>query len=288
MPFVVSPGSIPPPPEQSTGADGILTATLWPDAAGVLLSADFSTLLPARVHAVRFVRLPDHAVRSGTDALATGNKALAFDHEASVGQAASWVAYPIMDDGTVGAPSAAVTLTLSMIDSGQLWVKSVTSPAASVLATVLKPLADITYSARSESQNVLGSAYPVSAWDVWQASSFDLSFDVGSGDARKDLQACLTSGVVLLQANPGIDFDDRFALAGDVTRSRYDTVHGVLSTAQELQVPMTEVASPSPVGAAMAIPGHTWQDVRDGYTNWNHVNAVVPNWAALATGDPDA
>lgn len=434
MPYVINPSDIPPPPEQVTGADGILTATLWPEGSGVLLHADFSGTLAdlpldqtwnmetdaavaewapygtgttvarnttepisgnsdmkwtwtetgshgavvdlaegmtgngqdslvvswrckaaapgtswrlaihnqvtgaiatinsvtgassytksyvipdgvvadrvylyligttatgetqvddirinssashGAVAFVRFTRFDQIPVRSGSDARAIGNEAYAFDHEAPIGRPSTWFAAPVFADGTVGDPSAGVTLTLPRVAVNQLWVKSVTDATLSVLATVLGPLGDITYAARSEQQDVLGSAYPVSSWDVWQAAAVSLQFDVDDATERAALQAVLTSGVVLLQTNPEVDFSDLYAQPGDLVRSRYDTVHGVTDTAQELATTFTEVARPSPVGAAKSIPHYSWGDVDMNYANWTHVNAAVEDWRALATG----
>jgi len=288
MPFIVDPDAeLPPPPQTDTGADGILTATLY-GSGGVLLSADFSGLLPTHVRGVRFVRVPSFAVRSGTDATAIGNEAIGFDHEVPVGVPSSWVAYPVFDDGTLGTVSDSVTITMPAVEVGQLWVKSVSNPTLSVLATVLGPLAGISYATRSESQNVLGSPFPVASWDVWQASSFALSFDTATEAARLRLTTCLSSGIVLLQTNPDVDFPDVYALAGDITRARYDTVHGVSVTAQEISTTFTEVARPSAGGAALYIPEYSWGDVNDAYANWTLVAAANENWRQLATGAAEA
>ena len=86
MPIPVDPSFVwPDAPTTTTSTDGRLAARVDSAHGGVLLRADFTGDATEAVKA-RFYRGDGSLVRSGDPAMAPGGVALAYDHEAPVGE----------------------------------------------------------------------------------------------------------------------------------------------------------------------------------------------------------
>src|SRR5690606_34044450 len=166
MPYIVSANSVPPtPPTSATSPDGFLTATLHAEFAGVELYFSAPAMLPVRT--VRFFREGGAAVRSGSPARAIGNAAMAYDAEMLLGVAQSWYAVPELYDGSVGAATELVTLTVpAPCLFKNVWLKSVTNPD---LAVRVQPTSApvFAYSSRQELSVVSYPPLPAGSGPVW-------------------------------------------------------------------------------------------------------------------------
>lgn len=227
----------------------------------------------------------DWLVRSGNDAVAVGGVAYAYDREAPLGVPSTYVATPVWSDGSVGPTSAPVTVSMpAPLGVNDVWLKSITDSTKAVRAVALSPVTDLTYAARDNFSAVYGSPHAAGSFDVWSSASSEFTFHVDTALERKALQEVLTSGVVLFQTHPAWDIEDMYVKAGDVTRSRYESVNGVHDTAQTLSTSFTQVARPATLDAPKFIPGYSWSVVLSAHASWDHVNNAHENWASVLTG----
>jgi len=254
-----------------------LTATLHADFAGVELYFSAPAMLPVRT--VRFFREDGAAVRSGSPARAIGNAAMAYDAEMLLGVVQSWYAVPEFYDGSVGAATELVTLTVPAPGLFKnVWLKSVTNPN---LAVRVQPTEapEFSYSSRQELSAVFNSPFPAGSWDVWQSATSEWVFHTRTVAERRALHAVLTSGVVFLQTDPSLDIPDAYVLPGDVSRSYAGST---VQNDQLVSVSFTEVERPPVEGAALFIPGRSWQFVDDAFASWDAVDAAYGSWKSLA------
>ena len=285
MPIIVDPGFVPPsPPASVTGADGVLTATLRPDSAGVLLVADFSGAgtVPTRV---RFERADGSLVRSGDSAWAPGGVAVAYDGEAPLGETVSWVAYPILADGTVGSASDAAALAVPDAASSTVWLKPVSAPGLSAVFKIALA-EDSGTSARAGLSPVAGSSSPTGSWDVPVSEAYALTLRTDTEAEAEALRAIFAAGPVVLVQSP--------ACSG-IPRSMFVTVQGAPAPARMVDtgfgwalrawnVTVQTVARPATVDAPLVIPGSSWGTLTDSYASWSAVVAADDSWLTAVVG----
>ena len=264
------------------GAGGSLVIAYRNAALAYVVDVYVPSLLV--ISSVRFFRGADIPVRSGAPALAPGGVARAYDREAPCGVVTSWYCVPEYTDGTVGAASQPVELTTAQpIGVRGVWVKSISNPALSVQVTATG-VPELSYEGRQSSSAVRGSAYPLVAVDTWGAATGTWSFYVPSALDRAQLQAVLTSGVVLVQTRPEFDFEDMFIVCGTVGRARAGTV---LQPDQTITADFTEVARPPAEGSTLYVPGKSWADFARAAGTWAQARDVFGTWAG-ALDSPQA
>lgn len=262
MPIIIDPDDAPPaPPVEATSPDGILTARRDDPWAGVHLIADYSAAIPVPAQ-VRFVRVDDEgseiAVRGGDVAWAPGGVAVAYDHEAPLGQSSAWYAYPIDWDGTVGARSDGASVTPPEPTAPQdVWLKSLTDPALSMKVIVMA-WPTLEYGERQQKFDVLGAASPVMRVDTWSLATSSVTIETATLDEREALLELLTSGTTLLaQTRQVYGRPDTYWVPGSISESMPGPAGDPHRT---WEVAVTAVDRPATVDAPLRIPGRSYDD----------------------------
>ncbi|MEU3603057.1 hypothetical protein ABZ714_30760 [Streptomyces sp. NPDC006798] len=262
MSIVIDPSvPTPTPPVEVVSPDGVLTVRRDDPHAGVYLIADYTAATP-RPERVRFVRIgadgAEVPVRGGDTAWAPGGVAVAYDHEAPLGGATVWHAYPISSTGTVGARSAGAAVAVPepepLLD---VWIKSIADPALSmrVLVTAWPALE---YAERQQKYDVLGSSSPVMRVDVWALPASSMTIETSTLVERAALLELLTSGTtVLVQTRIVYGRPDAYWVPGKVT----ETMPGdAADPYRRFDVALTSVDRPTTIGAPVRIPGRSYAD----------------------------
>lgn len=266
MPIILSPSAPnPTAPASATSSDGRVTVYADTDHAGVLLKADFSALSTKPVK-VRFLR-NGIRVRSGDPAWAPGGEAVAYDHEAKLGGSSSWTAVPIFLDGTVGAASAAASLTVpSMDDDVDCWVKPINDPGLSVAHPLRGEIVEVAWTARASSYAVPGSSLPVGTYDRRTPAPLVIDLRTDTHAEKDALNDALDVGPVLIQMRETYGIADFYAIPGD-SRERYFV--GMHDPRRNMGVTFTPIDRPPTVDSPLFIPGRSWAEQL----------AVAPTWA---------
>lgn len=237
---------------------------------------------PSNLARVRFYREDGTPVRSGSPAAVPGGIAYAYDREAPLGVVTSWYAVPEFADGTVGPKTQLVSLQIpapSLFDTRGVWLKSVSNPNLAVRVTATD-VPELSYEARQAFSAVAGASYPAASFDEWGAATGSWSFYVPTDEARKALQAVLSSGVVLVQTHPDAAIEDMYVLFGGITRSRPGSVR---QQDQLLTADFTEVGPLPAEGSALFIPSHSWADFLGRSGTWGNALDVFGTWGGALT-----
>lgn len=277
MSIIIDPDDAPPdPPVEVTSPDGILTARRDDTWAGVYLIADFSDLSPDPAM-VRFVRVSSDGVevpvRSGDTAWAPGGIAVAYDHEAPLGQSSAWYAYPIDWAGVVGDRSDGAAVTPpEPTPVRDVWLKALSDPALSLRVKVMS-WPELAFGERQQRFDVLNASSPVMRVDAWSLASGAVTIETDDLDERVALHALLTSGTALLaQTRMANGRPDAYWVPGQITES----MPGISTDPHRTwTVAVTAVARPATVGAPLRIPDRSY----------DHSGAMWPTYAdRTATG----
>ncbi|WP_327308006.1 hypothetical protein OG730_35045 [Streptomyces sp. NBC_01298] len=277
MSIIIDPDDAPPdPPVEVVSPDGILTARRDDPWAGVFLIADFSDLSPDPAQ-VRFTRVSmdgvEVPVRSGDVAPAPGGIAVAYDHEAPLGQSSAWYAYPIDSDGTIGDRSDGAAVTPpEPTPVRDLWLKALGDPALSLRVKVMS-WPELQYGERQQRFDVLGASSPVMRVDAWSLATSTVELETDTLDERIALLTLLTAGTPLLAQTRMINGrPDAYWVPGQISES----MPGVSTDPHRTwTVAITAVDRPSTVGAPLRVPGRSYDDSR----------AMWPTYAdRIATG----
>lgn len=286
MAIVIDPSSTPPaPPVDVTSPDGVLTASRDDTWAGVVLVADYTAGASTTPQA-RFVRVgPDGVetpVRSGDPAWAPGGLAVAYDQEAPLGAAVSWYAYPIGWDGSAGARSQGAALTIPEPQpTADVWLKSVTDPAASMRVVVTDwPTQE--YAERQTSADVIGRAAPVLQVDAWALASGTATILTQTLEERAALLALLTSGSVLLaQTRAANGRPDAYVMPGKITEALAGESD---DPARVWTVALTGVDRPPTVDTGLLIPGRSYADSATAWPTYADRTATGQTYSDVTTG----
>jgi len=256
VPIIVSPGGTVATPTSAVSSDGKITAYTDPAYAGILLSADFSSLTTKPVK-VRFYR-GSILVRSGDPAYSPGGLAVAYDHEAPLGEICSWTAVPIFADGTTGTASTPVALTTpSMSADVDCWVKPLADPGLSIGLEVHNDRIEEGDQARLDLTYVPGRAHPVGAFDVRTEAAMSITLRTDTKAEKDALREALKVGTVLVQLRSTYGIDDFYALPGDAA-FRYFL--GMFSPLRDVPVSFVPVDRPPTLDAPLFIPGRSYAD----------------------------
>lgn len=286
MPIVIDPAFTPPPPPESvTSSDGVLTAVADNTNGGALLVADFSSLSPTP-RRVRFERTDGARVRSGDDAMAPGGIAVAYDAEAPLGGAVSWVATPIFADGSEGDASAAAAVALAPVPPSTAVLKPVSEPGLAVSVSVMGA-EEAGRSLRSNLVYAVGSGFPTVAWDVPSGWAGRITFRTDSESGYYALVDALAGGAVLLQTSScsGIPSAMFVVAQGALAAARMAGAEtGFGWEKRAWVVDFVEVDRPATVDAPLLLPSLSWEDVAQDYASWDALAGSVPSWVALLGG----
>lgn len=210
---------------------------------------------------VRFMRKPDQYVRSGYDAKAPDGVAHAFDIEAPLSVQSTWVAYPVFFDGSVGEPSAGVTL-INSEPTGfyDTWLKSVDQPELSHRVLLTKDnIPSFNHPARNNISNPQGRKYPVVSRDKHVAASLTLTAYTQTTDEEEMMEALLESGTLLFQTKAEYHVKDFYCVVGDFEMSL--TGAGTALVSRRWTIPLQIVDRPTPIEAPFVIPGESYDDM---------------------------
>jgi hypothetical protein len=284
MAIVIDPSSTPPvPPVTATGTDGILTARRDDAWAGAVLTATYTGTLPQQV---RFTRVgPDGVempVRSGDLAWAPGGIAVAYDHEAPLGAAVTWYAYPVTAAGVVGAASAGVSLTIpEPTTPADVWLKSLVDPALS-LPVWVQSWPQLDYAARQQRADVLGRPAPVLTVDAWSTSASEAVIFTQTLDERAALLDLLTSGSVLLAQTRAVNGrPDQYIVPGSISEALFTDS---TDPARVWTVALTEVDRPPTIDAGLLIPGRSYADSAQAWPTYADRTATGQTYGAVTVG----
>jgi hypothetical protein len=275
----------PTPPVEAVSPDGILTARrddLW---AGAYLVADYSAAAsrPQRVRVVRAgadgVEVP---VRGGDLAWAPGGVAIAYDHEAPLGQPCVWYAYPVSASGEVGARSEGVALAIPEPQpTRDVWIKSVSQPDLSLRVRV-ESWPALEYGARQERFDVEGAPAPVMRVDVWSLPTSSVTIETDTLAEREALlQLLTTSTTVLVQTRQEYGRPDAYWVPGAVT----ETMTGDAGDPhRSWTVPVTAVDRPPTVDTPLRIPSRSYRDSALQWPTYADRTATGQTYRAVTTG----
>lgn len=281
MPIPVAPGTSA-PSVPVVGSDGVLTATVAPSLAAVLLTVRFDhltgtnaamTVTVARtVGATGNVRgLDQHpapkGVTAGIDAEVPLGVPVTFVATARSAAGATWTSQPVQ-----------VTVPL---DRSRGWIKSLTDPGLSVRLSVesypdwqrAQPLAVFRPFNRPD---------PVTRFGVRQFATGQMSVHALTVAEQVAVDALLlSSGPMLVQvgADQTVARPDVYVAVGEDTFSQPapdPTYRGV-------SFPVTRIARPSTAGSVVRLPGRSWDSVRARYASWDAVKAANTSWLDLLT-----
>lgn len=281
MAITVDPKSTPSAPvTEITGTDGVLSAKVDTDNAGVMLRADVSAWSPVPL-TVRFFRGDGTLVRGGDPAYAPGGVAHAYDHEAPIGAASYYVQACDADLAAVGDPSARIAMQVpNPSGTRNLWLKNPTQPALSMPLWVESP-PQVTRAARNTVTAVPGSRMGLASWDVRTGYETTLQVVTRTAAEAGSLEALLDSGILFVQTRADYDFPEFYCLPGDWTRDRVSYISDPTS---RWSVPLNECRRPATIDAPLRIPGLSWETVAAQYLTWENLAAQVSSWDDLLWG----
>ena len=248
----------------TVSSDGYLTAVVHSDTASVLLIVNFTGATGiSAAHRVTVTRTtsadPAPVTVRGLDAArAPGGITPGFDHEAPGGQVCTYVASCTNVAGTVIVTSSLATATVDLpFVAAQCWLKSLATPALSMLVSVMGWPAWAAPIGQSTSW-VIGRENPVVRSDVRGGEAGALVVKLRtSSDVAAMLALTVSSGPYLLQAQ-GFAEPDRYVSIAATGRSRLSLRAD--DVVQPFSLPLQVVDRPATPGARVAIPGHTLAD----------------------------
>lgn len=264
----------------AAGADvGQVTVYTDSTVAGESWWIDDVTVEQLSPHNIRFQRGDGQWVRSGDPARSPGASAIAYDHEAPLGQQTSWTAVPIFADGTEGAPSGPVTLTTPDVPRVRrnVWVKAINDPGLSMPLLAVMPLPTFARAGRLSLSDIPDSQYPAGPYDVPSARKTEMTVLTETAADHEAVEALFTSGPVLVQQRGDFGQRDRYYLPGDLTEA---PVARMDSGARQWTVALSEIARPATIDAPLYIPGHSFDDLATVGT-YNDVAAAYDSYDAI-------
>jgi hypothetical protein len=256
MPVVV--GLIQQTPTEATSTDGIITARLRAQHAGVLLTAQ--TGARPTVASVTFLRIdPDgseHIVRGGDYTSVNTGFAVAYDAEAPLGVPVDYrvelYAAGADEPEYRSQPATAMLPTLA-----QTAMLAVDRPSAHV------PFYTSTYDSLSRSRDatvlrVIGRADPVVLSGTRSLRQFGFTALVAN-DALDTFDALLEAdGPMLLRPQPQVGLPAMYVQVTDDAREGY--VQGAGRMYKQWSTSLVEVARPNTSGSAVRIPGQSFRE----------------------------
>lgn len=274
-------------PTPAVSADGWLTAVLDPAWSGVVLSVDYTAATSlagaADVRKVLITRLDPGAagpvpVRGADLAWCIEGVGVGYDHEAPLGRAVTYTARPTYTDGTTGPASSVAVSLPDPTGQADVWIKSLDEPGVSARVTVTS-WPSLSWAARIDSADVMGSRYPITAQDEYKAAASDITLDA-EGDAIETMRTLLTTpGVRLLQTRADARRPDQFVLLGDPAEAIDTTPTG----ARTFTAQVTEVERPPTAGQPIRMPGWSYDALAAAWDSYDAVTSAYSSFASLAT-----
>lgn len=247
-----------PPPSDTESDDGRLTAHVFSDGAGVLLTyvPDQDEDVPVTV-SFRRRSGEQPVVRGGNPAPAPGGYAAAFDNEAPLGVPVGYLATPIDGNGADGDVSS-VTVTIPLPDAPRdAWLKDPARPGRS-MRVLMTERPELEYAARRELTEIKGKPRPIPSRDVRAAPEGEFECLTKSLDETAALRTLTGTGVVLFQTSTRYGYEDMYLSLGDVTVSSEEPPDEASRGVRLWTMPFTQVDPPSPTTAPLRIPGRSY------------------------------
>lgn len=216
-------------------------------------------------------------VRGADLAWAVGGVGQGYDHEAPLGVGVVYSARALYADGTWG-PATSLGIELPAPDPvGDVWIKSVDTPGASVRVTVTA-WPQLAWASRIEQAAIAGSAFPAASQDVYGAAASEITLDA-YGSAIDAVRGLLTTpGVYLLQTRPEYRRPDSYVMFENPAES-LDAGPGDSRT---FTAGVLQVARPDTGGQRMRVPGWSYDAVAAQYATYDAVEAAYPTYQSLA------
>jgi hypothetical protein len=288
MPMIVDPDAPQiTPPVVVTSPEGWLRATVDGTWAGVVLAVDYTAGTPlddvADVLKVLITRQDPGSdapapVRSADTAWAVEGVGTAYDHEVPLGVAVVYTAVPLYTGGTTGTPtSLAITVPAPAAGPGDVWIKSLDTPGMSARVTVTA-WPQLSWGARIDQANVMGSPYPIAAQDVYGAPTSSITLDA-EGAAIEKIRALLTTpGVLLVQTRPDYHRADQYVLLSNPQQA----LVSIPTAPRTYTADLVEVGRPDTTGQPLRLPGWSWDQIAADFATWDAVAASYTSWASLS------
>lgn len=250
----------------AVSSDGVVTATVDATTASIKLAINFlasgspiTSTAATTVYAVTVTEQASGRQVRGISS-APGGVINGIDHEALFATSLSYVAKAYGVSGNLLATSTAAAVTLATPTTGDAWLKSLSTPSASlsldaIAANELEWSRDI-----SESRiQVIGRPDPIVIQDVRRYGTATISFITESAAKAAALDALLTlPGPFLLQM-PRVGEPDRYVTVGP-SSSRLLNPYDLTHPTRVWPLPLTQVTRPPVIGWSVTIPGKTYAD----------------------------
>jgi len=151
------------------------------------------------------------------------------------------------------------------------WVKFPTRPYLNRQVVTID-VDDVTKKSRSGTFDVIGRTMPIAVTDLFSGRNTTVTVRAVDRPTTDDLESCLAAGdVIFLHAPKGAVMPTGYFATGDIVRSRPANTGAV----RYIKIPITEVAQPSPVLAAVL---STWQTVINTYATWQALINAKATW----------
>lgn len=299
MPITAPPAVFPAPNlADAVGSDGHIRAIVDNTYAGVKLFIDYSLdvaslyLSPFRCTVYR--RNPDgsvYTVRGGDPYINGGRQGWLYDQEAPLGQIVSYWVVPMLSTGQPGPASVGVQVMTTApkggVDDPGTWLVSLTNPNLSMPAKLIDSRT-MSLPGRTESQVILGSAYPTTQISQRGARAGDMVVLTQTQAEFNNLQALVNQEVFFRKSISWERGDGYFVIAGDVSYAPAVSILGAGAFAWK--IPVQEIAQPSTSGQTPTIPGRTFTDRVTTYPTWGDIpsrcfsrNLVLENDSLFTT-----
>jgi hypothetical protein len=207
--------------------------------------------------------------------LITSDLLVIEDHEAPIGQEIYYLVAVYDAAGAVASTRSSTTVSLTLADVGECWLKDPGNPQRNMKALVAKP-PDWQRPIDQTSVVVRGRRNKVVLSGRRQGLEGDLAIWTRSDAEREALHLLLDSGNTLLwQAAPGMGVTDMYVSVAQITEAR------VSGLAQEQwrawTLPLVEQDMPVTT-AANGAAGRTWQDILTEFATWQDVLNTYATW----------
>lgn len=252
-------------PTVVSSPDGYIKAIQDRDWAGVLLRANFTALNPQPTR-ISFYRGDGTLVRGGDNVYAAGGKATTYDHEIDLGAATSW--YAVTNTGVTSQGVGLLTAAPATgVDDPSTWVKSLDEPNLSIQVAISSwPKFD--YASDAEVVRIPGRESSVASYDVMQLQPTQAKFYLPNAEESDQFEACISSGVIMVQTAPTFHRPSFFALASTATREDASRMEQQTYTWTVTLVP---VERPPTIDQPARIPGRSYADRLERFPRYNDV-----------------
>ncbi|TXS22382.1 hypothetical protein EAO70_05845 [Streptomyces sp. adm13(2018)] len=213
----------------------------------------------------------------------TSTTVVVEDYEAPLGVPVYYYMEALAPGATLAANRTSSTVTISLADSNECWLKDPGNPQRNLRLLVKagpswqRPIAQTEYRVRGRRNSVVLS-------DVRGGLEGNLAVWTRTDEEREALHWLLDSGTVLLwQAMPGMGVSDMYVNVAQIDEARVTPY--APEPWREWQLPLREADMPTTVGVAGSA-GRTWQDFLTENGSWADGLARYATWEDVYLNRP--